>query len=369
MAWSELIFSLFCILFIKYLINFSIEIREKDFYLLSVIIALSCLQRYIGVAMVSTALAAILLLVNIPVSERIKYSIKLLIISLAPLFFWLFRNYMLTSTISGPRTASSYSFQHNIAKTFDVITSWIIPSFTPFHIRMILVGILAFILISIAISKYYKKNSIKINMILIQAGYILIYSTFVIILSTLSLLDPIPYRYLAPVYIIFICLSFILLEIASEWLNEKSTVKNFGKYVVILLCFFWYLHPANITYKYILFTAKNGAGYSSNGWRLSPILKYIKNNPLNGRIYSNAPDAVYIISGIKAEWVPRRAEGFDNFKQKTIKDRNNYIVWLYNVNWRPYLHDIKDISNNWDLINQGHFPDGDIYILYDKNKS
>ena len=79
MAWSELIFSLFCILFIKYLINFSIEIREKDFYLLSVVVALSCLQRYIGIAMVATALAVILLLVKIPVSERLKYSIRFLI--------------------------------------------------------------------------------------------------------------------------------------------------------------------------------------------------------------------------------------------------------------------------------------------------
>jgi hypothetical protein len=265
--------------------------------------------------------------------------------------------------MSGPRTASSYSFQHNIAKTFDVITAWFMPSFMSLNIRLIFAGILFFILISIGIITYFKKNSSKVNIILIQAVYFQIYTIFIIILSSFSSLDPTPYRYLAPVYIIFICLVFILLETASEWLNEKIRVKNFGEIVVILLCLVWWLYPITNTYKYIMFTAKNGAGYSSNGWRLSPILKYIKNNPLNGKIYSNTPDAVYILCGVKAEWVPRRVEGFDNFKKKTMRDDNNYIVWLNNVIWRPYLHDIKEISNNWDLINHSHFPDGDIYLL------
>ncbi|MBU2623907.1 MAG: hypothetical protein KKD92_16500 [Proteobacteria bacterium] len=313
--------------------------------------------------MVATAIAVILLLVKTPVSERIKYSIKLLIISLTPLFLWLLRNYMLTSTISGPRITSSYSFKHNITKTFDVITSWFIPSFVPFHMRLIFAGILFFILISIAISKYYKKTSSKINMILILAGYFLIYVLFVIILSSISSLDPIPYRYLAPVYIISICLIFILLEVASEWLNVNVSIKNFGKYTVILLCLVWWSYPITNTYQYIMFTANNGAGYSSNNWRLSPILKYIKNNPLNGKIYSNAPDALYILCGIKAEWVPRRVKGFDNFKKKTMGDDNNYVVWLNKVNWRPYLHDIKDISNNWGLINHSRFSDGDIFLI------
>lgn len=164
--------------------------EEKDFYILSVIVAVSCLQRYIGVAMVPTALAAVLLLVKIPLSERIKYSIKFLIISLTPLFFWLLRNYMLTSTMSGPRTASSYSFQHNIAKTFDVITAWFIPSFMSLNIRLIFAGILFFILISIGIITYFKKNSSKVNIILIQAVYFLIYTIFIIILSSFSSLDP-----------------------------------------------------------------------------------------------------------------------------------------------------------------------------------
>lgn len=369
MAWSELIFSLFCILFIKYLIDFSIENRRKDFYLLSVIVALSCLQRYIGVAMIPTALAAILLLVKMPVSERIKYSVKLLIISLTPLFLWVFRNYMLTSTISGRRITSSYSFQHNIYKTFDVITSWIIPSFSPFHIRLIFTGILFFILISVTISKYYKKNSGTINILLIQSVYFLIYALFIIILSSFSSLDPIPYRYLATVYIIFICFFFMLLETASEWMNEKIRINNFGKYVIILLCTVWYLSVITNNYKNVMFTVRNGAGYSSNTWRLSPTLKYIKNNPLNGIIFSNAPDAVYIISGIKAEWLPRRDEGFDNFKKMTTRAGNKYVVWLNNVTERSYLYDIRDILNNLNLINRDRFPDGDIYILYDRNKS
>ncbi|RPH49165.1 MAG: hypothetical protein EHM85_14815 [Desulfobacteraceae bacterium] len=369
MAWSELTFSLFCILFIKYLINFSIEIKEKDFYLLSVIVALSCLQRYIGVAMVPTALAVILLLVKIPVSKRIQYSIKLLMISLTPLFLWLLRNYLLTSTISGPRINSSYSFQHNITKTLDVITSWIIPSFEPFNFRMIFAGVLFLILISISISRYYKTNSGKINMILVQAVYLLIYIACIILLSSFSSLDPIPYRYLAPVYIIFICLLFIFLETASEWMNEKIRIKYFGQYVLILLCTVWYFYVIIDNYKNIVFIVKNGAGYSSNKWRLSPILKFIENNPINGNIYSNAPDAVYIISGQKGGWIPRRKKGFDDFRKMMTRDGNNYIVWLNNVKERSYLYDIKEISHNLVLINQGHFPDGDIFILYDKNKS
>jgi len=56
-------------------------------------------------------------------------------------------------------------------------------------------------------------------------------------------------------------------------------------------------------------------------------------------------------------------------KKKTMRDGNSYIVWLSNINERSYLYDIKDISNNLGLINHGHFPDGDIYLLNNKNNS
>jgi hypothetical protein len=161
----------------------------------------------------------------------------------------------------------------------------------------------------------------------------------------------------------------MLLETASEWMNEKIRINNFEKYVLILLCTAWYLCVITNNYNNVMFTVTNGAGYSSNTWRLSPTLKYIKNNPLNGKIYSNAPDAVYIISGIKAEWLPRRDEGFDNFKKMTTGAGNKYVVWLNNVTERSYLYDIKDILHNLVLINRDHFLDGDIYILYDWNKS
>ena len=366
MAWSELIFSLFCVLFIKYLIKFSVELRNRDFYILSVIVALSCLQRYIGIAMAATASVSILLIVKSPLTERIKYSVKLLVISLTPLFFWLLRNYVSTSTISGPRTTSSYSLQHNILKTFDVITAWFIPSFTPLGIRLILAGIVFFALVSIAMNTYYKKNDSKIFILLIQAGYILIYVIFIILLSSVSSLDPVPYRYLAPVFVNFICILFCLLEIASEWLSERIRIKYFGKTAVVLLCFVWGLHTVNIAYNYFTFTAINGAGYSSNGWRLSPILEYIKNNPLDGKIFSNGPDALYILSEVKAEWIPRHEKGFYDLKKRMIKDGDNYVVWLNHVNWRPYLIDINEISKSLVLINYRPFPDGDIYIIKSK---
>jgi len=118
-----------------------------------------------------------------------------------------------------------------------------------------------------------------------------------------------------------------------------------------------------------MFSAKNGNGYSSKGSISSPILKYIKKNPLDGKIYSNAPDAVYILSDMKAEWIPRREEGFDNFKKMIMKVGKEYIVWFYNVNGRSYLYDIKDISDNLKLIHHSNFPDGDIYIIKSKTEN
>jgi hypothetical protein len=363
MAWSELIFTLFCILFVGYLAKFSTDTKKKDFYIVSIIIALSCLQRYIGIVMVPTALAAILLSARIPLPERLKYSIKLIIISLIPLFIWLFRNYTLTSTISGPRITSSYSLQHNIARTFDVITSWIMPSLEPFNIRLIIAAIILLILFPAVIQTYYGKYGRTINIISIQAGYFLIYASFVVILSSVSSLDPIPYRYLAPVYIIFICLVFCILDISSEWLNEKLGIKYLGKYAVILLCLVWCSYSLNKTYTNVMLYVKNGAGYSSYSSKFSPILKDLKRNPLDGKIFSNAPDAVYILGGIKAEWIPRREEGIDKFKKNITKEGDKYIVWFNYVVGRTYLYNIREISNDIKLINKRHFQDGDIYLI------
>lgn len=364
MAWSETLFVFLIIIFLIYLHKFLNKGDTLSLLVTSLSVALACLDRYIGITLIASGIMAILLLSSVhELSKKIKCASIFALISCLPLTLWLLRNYHLSSTFTGSRLPSSYTLLHYINKFIDVLTMWFIPPTVSLSVRVMIVLFTGLIVISITIQLCFKRgkiiNSITWNLPLFSIVYIL----FLLFSCSLTNLDPVPYRYLAPIYPALICLFFMGLENVSCWLSKHLTTGKLRVYVIVLICSFWLTHPVLTAYKYVQRRVHKGAGYfTSVKWKESPLIERIHNQTINGTIYSNAPDAIYILCGINANWCPRISENLSVLKIKSTQT-DNYLVWFNNVFWRSSYYNLKKISLNLELEETERFPDGNIYRI------
>jgi hypothetical protein len=87
-----------------------------------------------------------------------------------------------------------------------------------------------------------------------------------------------------------------------------------------------------------------GQGYHDAKWRSSPTMEMLRKLPAHVTIYSNAPEAVYILTGRSTLWLPHRKGGnydnspVDDLLSQTRDDaRRGAIVVLFDrLAWRRY---------------------------------
>lgn len=91
-------------------------------------------------------------------------------------------------------------------------------------------------------------------------------------------------------------------------------------------------------------------------------MKWLQIHSLNGQIYSNAPDAVYILTGITARMSPNRRTDISQFWESMSLEDDNYLVW-FNNNPRSYLYDVQEVASMLKIEEVVVLSDGAIYLL------
>jgi hypothetical protein len=369
MVCSEPLFILLVILFIICLLKFLSEKRWHILVLLSIIAALSCIQRYIGVTLVFTGVVSIIfLLPKTSFSRKLRYGIVFCAVSITPLFIWIVRNYILAGTFFGSRLSSDYSLSHNIYRTLDVVTTWFLPQETPFYMRMIGACLMALLIIGATLYFRSKRNGYT-------GIFILIYSFFLISTATKVAFNMIDDRLLSPIYVFIVFLILIGAEDISNSLNRLSK-KRLATNIIITLCAIWLAYPSFRVFRQISLRMVYGAGgYNTVTWQESPLIERLKVQPLAGAIYSNAPDAVYLFTGKKAKMIPSSTrrnglpkndeEGLWRFKESLKLNNRSYLIWFFNTK-RAYLCDIDDLRSIFTLERIASFSDGTIYLFKQK---
>lgn len=82
--------------------------------LVGMFVALACLQRYVGVALVAAFGLAILLVDDRRFTERLKPALVFGLVSVAPLGAWMVRNRLVVGAAAGERAAPSFTLAENI---------------------------------------------------------------------------------------------------------------------------------------------------------------------------------------------------------------------------------------------------------------
>jgi len=427
-VWSEPLFILLLLLFIiemeKYL-----KTQKFSFLLMAAIFAaLACMTRYIGVVLILTGALAILLQ-NRKLIYRFCSILVFGFISGLPLGIWAIRNYLLSQTLFGARTPSMYTLKQNIVLTIKALVSWVIPlaemnvSLGYNGTRLLKIAIAAFCLIFAAlliwlvlkkrllIAKSNEKGSGQsknlLSVLITPVLFVVIYIAYLIATATSVAFDSIDNRLLSPVFVPLIMIVTVILDSVNLYLKESKCFKESKdfreskcfkdseeskyedrkedkavgdvskasrfinraiRYTLAALMILWLVCPAYSAVKGLRNLVNNGAGgFNTVRWHNSSMINMLRENPLEGNIYSNCPDAIYALTGRFACYTPRKNSleiyGFKRFKEAVQLSEASYIVWFENYSAGPN-YNIEELSELYNLEIVAETEEGKIYRLY-----
>ncbi|HHW30959.1 MAG TPA: hypothetical protein GXX20_04685 [Clostridiaceae bacterium] len=376
-VWSEPLFILLILLFIIHIGEYLKNQKVLDFYLAAIFSSLAFLTRYSGVIVVLAGCAVLLLKRN-KWFDKIKDIIVFGLISGLPWLLWVVRNYMVSSTLMGARTPSNYTLRQNISFALKTISSWFIPgSVLQNFLSYGIVPALAIAMLILGIALYVtplladgikKISDLRETFIPVAAplAIIVFYIPYLVISASSIAFDTIDDRLMSPV---FVPLVLILLYVLALILNtiDDSKNKRINLYFLSGILLIFLIYPAVKVVGNVRQSITEGAGvFSTDRWHNSDLINYIKENPLNGAIYSNNPDAIYVISGLTAMYTPKKNSlyeyGLEKFKDSLTGNFNSYIVW-FNGNNPGTIYNVEELGLYFKIEPVKELSDGIIYII------
>ena len=360
MLWSETLFILWILLFIRILHHYFKSYSRKALIAAAFIAALASVTRYAGVTIIATG--GLLLLFDLKNSFRRKASDMLIFLTISPvlLIINLVRNHIAGGTLTGVREKSLQSLAKNIGDTGSVFADWF--PFLKEHstisgwIPVLLIVALLWICLRV-----FVKYGRVITYTGMSAAFTMIYLAFMIITASIFRFEELNSRFLSPAFI-------TLLWSISIWLiyliKKSELVIKIGLIILSAFIFLSFQYKQIVTDYQTWQDVKDDGipGYTEDSWKFSPTVQFIRNDSLpfkkNYTIYSNAYDAVYYFTGRPGKFLPHKE--FHKDVQDFLDDRHCYVVW-FNDDDDPDRVELDFITNikKMKLIKQ--FDDGALY--------
>jgi len=372
MAWTEPLFILTVSLALLIVGEHKHPVYSPLFA--GVLTAAAFFTRYAGIVLLPVVTAFVFLSQTGGAWKRCK-SAALYALPPAIMFaLYLFRNFALSGTLLGARSPSQLGISDNIDRVKDVILAW----FLPWRIHSFATFLLLMCTFIGALTWHHRhhiahviRNSERI--VLLCAAFSVTYTAFIVWTSTTTAYDHINDRLLSPLYPSLLILLAALLK-PESWRNQL--VRNLALGVFCLLCV---VAPLRTTYSQVNRKAAQGAGgYNSRNWQESELVGYFRQNGQPKEIvFSNSPDALYILADVTAKMSPAKLN-YNSNKGTGVTNENMFteypsldgaiLVW-FKPNWRNYLFTLDDLDTMCDLEEIATFSDGSIWRIRSSNKS
>ncbi len=344
---SEPLFILFTLLALMPLESF-LHRRSgtRALVLSAVFAALAALTRYMGAALILSAVLMLLARRNAPVRERLKHALAFGAISSLPLAAAMARNQRVSGTLFGVRTdAAGQSLFDSLSQIAAVFRGWADPQFLiswPLqHSPWLIAGLLLLAALLLVTPRPGRASSVFWI-------FALMYLAIIAVVARLMVWQDIDNRYLAPVYV-------PLLFVAAFWLDallrSRATGRmSMGRWALVALALVggsWHI-GVSVQQNLRLTAEALESGYIGKSlntayWEDSELVAYVRANPVSGRYYSNRPNVLRWNAGVpgtRVTWVPvsRRnlREVYDCprwFERAVLKSRQygepeEYVVWV-----------------------------------------
>jgi hypothetical protein len=366
MVWSEPVFVVLTLLFMLYMPAFLCTGRLRSLILVAIFAGLACLERYAGITAVLAGSILILLGMSEPsILRRLKYLAGFCILSSSPLAVWFVRNRLIAGQTTGGHhlhPASAKAIWEVLTSAGGIVATWL---FSPeFCDTTRWIGPVVAVAMMILTAILCRRGSAgSDNARLAQIRCVVVFGCVYFGFLTLSGagLSWIPQqRHMSPMYVSFMLLAWIALEGGCKPLGRLLRNVPVAEAVCVALCILWLFWRLPMIRRPVAGYIRDGTSrYSSAAWQNSALIGWLRNHPLQGTVYSNAPDALYLLTGIVAEMTPAYDADLAGFAPD-MSSRTSYIAWFHNQR-RDYLVDLAELACRYEMKEVAGFPDGKIY--------
>ncbi len=373
MAWTEPLFVCLSLFFLLAAERHIAAGDRRTLLTMAVITALACLTRYLGVALVFAGVGIVLVARRDESTSGWRPAILFLLVSLAPLLLWTARNYALSNSPFGERPPVSFTLQENFHFVWRTIAFWYLPAWSmPRPLISAGLGVLVLALVVLGVTARRRYAGERGHGVFPLVLFTFIYLAVLLLTSAMGKYDRIGDRLLAPVFIPLTLLLLVFFRDARKSLRPGVAGKGLGFVVLALVAltlFSWGRMAATVAVN----RAKFGAGgYSSVKWQESPLCAHLRTHRLRRdlKVYSNAPDATYLFSGVSAERSPMK-KGVA--KGGWVRDREApaafwpeggpvILVWFQGKYSREQFAP-EELEGSFKLDQSDRFADGSVYIV------
>jgi len=255
--------------------------------LAAVFTALAALTRYVGVALIGAGV-----LVLLPLA-RLRHTLVFGAISSLPLLAVLAYNWAVSQTLTGPRPGSGQSLSDSLSQVVEVFRAWVVPPNAPAGLAPLLWLVVAAVGLAgaaVVLRSARMRSDFRLKPALPFGMFAGGYLVFMIVVVPLTVGEGINSRFLLPVYVPLLLTAVLLLD---RFLSIEATGRimaaRYGLTALVLLATL--AHVGWSAHRNLTITAEArvaGFGMYNNTYcASSEILNYIRDNRINGRMYSN----------------------------------------------------------------------------------
>ena len=317
--------------------------------------ALAALTRYPGVVLIGVGVLLLLVRRPPPLAARLKDAVVFGAVSSLPLAVVLTRNWAVSGTLTGKRKGSGLSLSESLHRVAEIFRAWVIPPNAPDGFGYLLWTTAGLVVIGavgavvsgrgVGVGGKDRRGGTDRTVPLLFGGFALAYLIFIVAVVPFTVEPGINSRFLLPVYVPLLLTAVLLLD---RFLSIKTTsrmaVAKWGLAALVLLCAL--AHTGFSARENLRLTARAYvAGFLHNSynvayWQHSPTLKYIKTNPIDGRIYTNYKPIAWFWDRTAALGKYKRVEASEKSRDGlpplaqdmrwwTQKGTGAHIVWFW----------------------------------------
>ena len=353
---AEPLFVLFTILALSQLGAFLNRQTAAPLWWATVFTALAAITRYPGVVLIGTGVLVLLLPRARPLAARLKDAIVFGAVSSMPLAGVLTHNWAISGTLTGPRNKSRYSPSDLLSRVEDTFRDWMIPPNTPDGLGYLLWMVAGLVVLAAgavvvwsgrSAGKGGPSPSFGLGPALPFGVFAVGYFVFIVAVVPFTIPGGINFRFLVPVYVPLLLVAVFLLDRfpsikASGWTGAV----RYGLASLVVLGALAHLgFSAQENLRRTAHVYK--AGYRDRDWlhnaalfQHSETLNYIRDNHIEGRIYSNtAVEFVWFWDRTAAVRKVRTYRNIPHRMEWAEIEAGAHIVWLNRL-----LYDREDLG-------------------------
>jgi hypothetical protein len=277
-----------------------LERPGRSLWVAAGLVLLSCLLRYIGVALVAAGSAVLLGFPReLPWRVRARRALGFAVLALLPLLAWLLRNRLLGHALNEDWAEAELGVLDNTRAVWSALRELAGPDSLGVLPSGLLTGLVALSTGSLLAARWLRGRE---PALLATVAFTGIYLASLIGITSLLHTDPIGVRFVLPVQGLLTALALLGAREAWTVLAQRPPWQRCAACApFVLLIGMHAIHSQSRTRAWIVEVRAEGlVGLSTRAWVASELLTWLRANPLQGEIHSNVPELFLQTQGRRA---------------------------------------------------------------------